>query len=176
MGFLFSPLFWGIVIVVFGLAVILKAVFHIDLPLFRIFFGLILVYVGVRILVGGKFHPGFTTKGNQTFFGAGEMKYDGQQREFTSAFSSAVVDLKNLESETQPIQVNTVFGRTVVHLPKGVDVKIEVNTAFGATLLPGGQMAPNFGETQWRAKPTSKEAKALIQVKTVFGQTVLESD
>lgn len=173
MGFLFSPVFWGSVIVLFGLAIILKAVFHIDLPLFRICFGIVLIYIGVRILAGGKMTPGFQS-GNQTIFGNGEMKYDGSKREFTTAFANSLVDLKNLEADPQPIHIHTVFGRTVVKMPKGADVKVETSTAFGATVLPGGQMAANFGDSEWRGKNNGKEARAVVQVKTVFGQTVLE--
>ena len=52
MGFLSSGIFWGTIVVIFGISMLLKAVFHIDLPVFRILLGLIVIYFGLRLITG----------------------------------------------------------------------------------------------------------------------------
>lgn len=38
MPFLFSGLFWGVMLVLFGASMILRAIFNLDIPIFRIVF------------------------------------------------------------------------------------------------------------------------------------------
>ncbi|MBN8215299.1 MAG: hypothetical protein J0L75_01595 [Spirochaetes bacterium] len=176
MGFLFSAAFWGVIIILFGLAVILKAVFHIDLPIFRILFGVLLIYVGARIIAGGRWLTGGVSTGHSNVFGSGEMKYDGDSREYSCVFSSSTVNLKDLPAEgaANPIRTSTVFGKSVILLPKNLDLTVQIHTAFGSTLLPDGTQAPNFGDTLLRTKPGAPGTpKTRLEVNTVFGQTVL---
>ena len=43
MGFLFSGVFWGGVLVLLGISIIIKVVFHIDIPVFRVVVALVLI-------------------------------------------------------------------------------------------------------------------------------------
>mgnify|MGYP003990967287 FL=1 len=52
MPFLFSGLFWGVMLVLFGASMILRAVFNLDIPIFRIIFALVIIYFGVKLLLG----------------------------------------------------------------------------------------------------------------------------
>ena len=56
MEFLASGVFWGSVIILFGVSIILNAVFGISIPVFRVVLALILIYFGIKILAGGAFH------------------------------------------------------------------------------------------------------------------------
>lgn len=179
MGFLFSAAFWGVIIILFGLAVILKAVFHVDLPIFRILFGVLLIYVGARIIVGGRWFSGPVATGNANVFGSGEMKWDAQSREYSCIFANSTVNLKDLPADgvASPIRTSTVFGKSMVLLPKNLDATIQIHTAFGSTVLPDGTQAPNFGDTLLRTKPGSTGTpKVRLEVNTVFGQTVLVTE
>ena len=68
MGFLFSGIFWGVILILLGLAMIIKVVFNVSLPIFRIVFAIIFVYIGFKILVGG-FGGGIKTEKNDVVFG-----------------------------------------------------------------------------------------------------------
>ncbi|MDD2331344.1 MAG: hypothetical protein PHI68_01685, partial [Candidatus Cloacimonetes bacterium] len=51
MSIFFGNMFWGILIILLGLSLILKD-FNINIPLFKIFFGLIIILFGIKLLIG----------------------------------------------------------------------------------------------------------------------------
>jgi hypothetical protein len=56
-NFLSSGAFWGVVIVLVGVGLILREVFHIQFPFLRLLFGLLLIYWGVKIIYQGFTNP-----------------------------------------------------------------------------------------------------------------------
>ena len=50
--FMFSAVFWGVIVVIVGLSIILRA-FGIKIPVMSVMFGLLFVYIGMSILTGG---------------------------------------------------------------------------------------------------------------------------
>ncbi len=55
MSFVFSSLFWGLIVILIGISIIVKAVFKIDIPVFRMVFAFLLIYWGVKIMFGDVF-------------------------------------------------------------------------------------------------------------------------
>jgi hypothetical protein len=51
---LFGGIFWGVILIVLGITVLLNAVLHISIPIFSILFALLLCYIGVRLLTGRR--------------------------------------------------------------------------------------------------------------------------
>ena len=172
--FLFSGVFWGCFIVLLGVAVVLKAVFHIDLPIFSIFWGLFLVAVGVSLIMGGRLVGKGIRSDSAIVFGSGELRYEPAITEYSVVFSSGRTDLGKAPEGGSGLKVNAVFARNEVILPAKIDALLVIHTAFGATTLPDGSDASHFGETSWRTKPGAKGApKWRIEINTVFGQTEL---
>ncbi len=67
MGFLASGVFWGSVIILFGISIILNSVFGISIPVFKIVLALILIYFGISILAGKAFNvPKVSTINDKT--------------------------------------------------------------------------------------------------------------
>lgn len=52
MNLLFGPLYWGILLVVFGILLLLKGLKVINLPLLRIFIAVVVITFGIRLLFG----------------------------------------------------------------------------------------------------------------------------
>jgi len=78
-----------VVIVLVGFTVILKVVFHVDIPLFRIVFVLCLIYFGVKVLVGG-FNSG---KDKPTvLFVESQMEVRESDNEYTVVFGNLVIE------------------------------------------------------------------------------------
>jgi predicted tellurium resistance membrane protein TerC len=44
----------GILFLLIGLSILLKAVFHIDIPVVRTAFALFIIYIGFKMLLGGS--------------------------------------------------------------------------------------------------------------------------
>jgi hypothetical protein len=49
-GILMSGVFWGSVLILLGLSVIIEHVFHINIPVFKMVFACLLIYLGIRLL------------------------------------------------------------------------------------------------------------------------------
>lgn len=48
----FDELFFGILLIAFGIATILKAIFKFNIPVWPLFGGIALIYAGTQLLVG----------------------------------------------------------------------------------------------------------------------------
>jgi len=170
MGFLFSGVFWGIIVVLLGLSIILNVVAGVKIPFFRIFFGLLLIYWGVSLLIGAR----FGRSGTAVFSDASIKATSAGKQDVI--FGRAVIDLSGivLKEGVNRYEVNTVFGASVIKLDPAMPVKVVASSAFAGVKLPdGGNVA--FGESTWRS-PNLKEDSTYLLVKTdvVFGGTEVE--
>jgi predicted membrane protein len=165
-GLFFGGLFWGILISLIGLSIILKYAFNIDLHMIRLFFGIIIVLLGLRIVIGqtGNHH-------SATIKTQGYHHYDG---ECNVVFSSRTIDLTRIpENGKLPGEISVVFGSATVILPDSMNLEVSSTTVFGTTILPDRSYA-GFGEDRYtiRNNPTAPLQK--IETNTVFGKLVFE--
>lgn len=170
MGFLSSGVFWGAVVILLGLSIILKEVFHIHIPVFRVLLGVFLLYLGARIIAGG-FGRNWGS-GDSAVFGNAHMKYDSDKRDYSIVFGSGTIDLTNVRSviENRKIEVNVVFGNGMVRINDSIPLVIKSSTAFGATIMPNNNSAA-FGETRYTS-PSYVEGQPHLTLETnaVFGK------
>ena len=167
MGFLFSGVFWGVVLIVLGLSVIINMVFHIHIPLFRILFALLVIYVGIRILAGGGFHP-FMPDKNTVMFGETTVN-ELLLKQYNVIFGKGNFDLTKAKPVEGTVELNTIFGAVEVVLPAGVPAKVAADAVFAGAQLPDGSTV-SFGSSVWKT-PGYDESKPHISIKAsvVFG-------
>jgi len=127
-GLYFGGLFWGILISLIGFSIVLKYAFHINIPFVRIFFGIIIILFGLKLIVGStgkaKTHNNNTLKNIHfseecnIIFSSGTIDLTGYleqsklPKEISVVFGNAIVlvpDSLNLE-----ITSTTVFGSTIL--------------------------------------------------------------
>jgi predicted membrane protein len=172
MGFMFSGLFWGVVVVLLGLTIIINVAFGVKIPLFRIVFGLILIYWGVSLIAGSSFRSRSTTA-----FSDSEIRPTKAVGKHDIIFGKGVIDLSNvsLSDRVNRYEVNTVFGSSVIRLNPTMPVKVVVSSAFAGARLPDGNTMA-FGEYTYRS-PNLKEDSAYLLVKAsvVFGGLEVEN-
>ena len=171
MSFVSSGLFWGAIVVLIGLTIILNGVMGIRIPIIRIVFGLLLIYWGVSMLAGARFGRGSTA-----VFSDSEIKATSAGKQDV-IFGRGVIDLRGivLKEGINRYEVNTVFGASVIKLDPAMPVKVVASSAFAGVKLPdGGNVA--FGESTWRS-PNLKEDSTYLLVKTnvAFGGTEIEA-
>ena len=145
-----SSLFWGILLILIGLSLVVKIVFNIDFPIFKIVIAFIFIYIGLRIMFGNSFRfiSEHKTKTDVVF---GESKFtkveDGM--EYNVVFSKGNFDFRDVvlkqEGPTK-IKISTVFGGAHIILNKDMPVQIKVNAAFAGAHLPDGT-TESFGST-----------------------------
>lgn len=173
MTFLASGVFWGIVILLIGGSVILKATTGLKIPVVRIVFGLILVYWGVRVIAGGFVNG---SKKHDAVFGEAKIATGTPEKKYTTVFGSSRIDLGAVKLDTKPVTVDTdtVFGSTRIVIPKGIPVSVKVDAVFASATLPDGSSV-SFGSRVYKSTNYVKDKPALkIKADVVFGELVVK--
>ena len=68
-----AGVFWGALLIVIGLTLIIRFVFNVDFPVFRVILALFIIYIGLRILIGGFGLFRFETSANDVLFNEKEF-------------------------------------------------------------------------------------------------------
>jgi len=167
MGFLSSGIFWGTIVVIFGISMLLKAVFHIDLPVFRILLGLIVIYFGLRLITGWH---GCSAETSASF---SETKAASQnlKGEYNVAFGKSTIDLSDtdLSGGGRTLKLGTTFGETVILVDKNTPIDMHVDSIFSGVNMPDGNTAA-MGSLVYRS-PAYKEGNNCLNIKAdvIFG-------
>lgn len=173
MGFLLSGLFWGVIVVLIGLSIIINATTGLKIPLFRIILGLLVLYLGCTILFGATFRG----KGKRTTaFDSRQVKVTELDREYNVLFGRSVVDLTGTELKPGPnrVEVNTVFGAGVIRLDSKTPARVKVSAAFAGARLPDGSSI-SFGEHTWRSANWNEDSTRLeVEASAVFSGLEVE--
>lgn len=168
---LVSPVFWGIVIVFFGLSIIIKEFTGFNIPVFKIVAGLFFIWIGVRILNKG-FYNDRTRRGGDVVFGSSRMNYEDGRREYNIVFGNGSVDLSHMAASSigQDVEVNIVFGNGQMLVPDSLPVKMEINTAFASAVTPE-RHAGVFGSFIYTSPAYRQNAPFVnIEANVVFGK------
>ncbi len=171
MNFMFSGLFWGLMLILIGLSVILKSVFHINLPIVRIIFALILIYWGVTLLSNKKSKDNDET----IMFKDSSILIEEAESEKTIIFGSGKINLSDiiLTDENYHLKVNVIFGSGVVYVPKDFPAIIKVSAVFGEGRLPDGSTEV-FGDSVYKSPDYDRSIPHLIlDLDVVFGSGVV---
>jgi predicted membrane protein len=170
MGFIFSGVFWGSILILLGLSVIFRIVFNVHIPLFRVIFALVIIYFGIRILAGGSWCRG-NCSSNTVFFNEARSDLTGDSKEYNIVFGKGIVDLtdSSLVLQKKRISITTVFGSGEIRVNHDVPAIVRVTSAFSGARMPDGNMI-SFGEYVYKTKSYSDKSDFVrIDAKVVFG-------
>jgi predicted membrane protein len=175
-----TSLFWGILLILIGLSLILKIVFNVEFSVFRVVIAFLLIYLGIRLFIGKDFSlfPKFS-KDTETVFSEKTIHHVDNNKEYHVIFGSGKFDLRDLplpDSGSIHIKLNTVFGGSQVTLNPGTPVQINSNTVFGGTKMPDGNTSA-FGSLDYTSDSAKKaKPKLYIETNTVFGGTLIKTN
>jgi predicted membrane protein len=153
-----GSLFWGIVLIIVGLSLIVKVVFHIDFPIIKVLFAFFFIFLGIKILVGGWGSHIFRSGPNDVVFGQGKFVHENVvPKEQNVIFGNGSIDFRRINMNALPaeIEINTVFSGCEVLLKKDLPVKIKIDAAMSGVSLPNNNttvlgsafyQSPNFNE------------------------------
>ncbi|REK48910.1 MAG: hypothetical protein DWQ48_08505 [Bacteroidetes bacterium] len=169
MSFLSSATFWGIIIILLGVSIILKEVFHIQFPFFRVIIGLLLIYWGIKVISGSTWK---SRSSSSAVFGEQEMKYSSDEKEYGFVFGTGTVDLFKAEVPVQnkKIEVGVVFGNATLILNDSIPAIVEMSTVFGAVNAPGRSVAMIGNSNYTTAAYKSDQPAYRIEAGAVFGK------
>jgi len=164
-------IFWGIVVILIGLSILINVIFHVNIPLLKILLGLFFIYLGIKIIFGiPACGFGWKTDKDAVFH---ESDFSGipPAGEYNAIFGKAVIDLTRtpLTEPVTRLKIAAVFGSAEVRLNREVPVKILANTAFGNVRLPD-RSSGGFGTVSWTSDHFQEQEKHLaLQADAVFG-------
>jgi len=160
MGIFFGNLFWGILLVLWGVSMILKG-FGVSIPLAKIFFAVIIILFGVKLLIGGSWRVKSS--------GIKSTSYSSDKTEYTTIFASQNIDLKHIKPGNKPIEVTVVFGSAYVELPSDVVFEVQPTTVFGSMITPKHSHY-GFGDDHQVFNEGSSGEKVFIEANSIFGR------
>ncbi|OGS20524.1 MAG: hypothetical protein A2252_09705 [Elusimicrobia bacterium RIFOXYA2_FULL_39_19] len=178
--FLFSGIFWGAVLILLGISVILKVAFNINIPVFKIGVGLVFIYIGIRMITGGFFGQDWCcrTDRNSEMFGEFKTQYTPERKEYNVVFGKSILDLSEIKLQESPAAVksSTVFGETIIKVKQDIPVMIIVSSAFAGAKMPDGTVL-SFGNYTYKSKAYKDGEKFLkLEADVVFGSLVIEEN
>lgn len=173
MGFLFTPVFWGGVLVLWGCAIVLNVLFHLNIPVFRILIGLIIVFAGIQLLVGwqGKSWCSVQNDEHNVIFSKSTIKATPLTKEYNIVFSNSELNVTepNPEWVNSKLEVNTVFGAGFIIINPEIPVKIVTTAAFGRIITPDNQQSVIGDHVYQTPALKDNQPYLLIEANVVFG-------
>jgi len=171
-------LFWGVLLILIGLAAIFRVVFNVHL--FGVLFALFLIFIGISMLVGKpwmfKVHRGE----NDILFGERTFREQPKDNsEYNVIFGKSVYDFRDIAfSDSTPVRIklNTVFGNTVIRIRRSTPVMIKSDAVFASTAMPDGNSVA-FGSIQYSTDTFAVNLYHLyIEAPVVFGAVQVIAD
>ncbi|MFY9177173.1 MAG: hypothetical protein WBI74_05400 [Caldicoprobacterales bacterium] len=157
--------FWGILLIGIGILLILKYQFKLNISMPRIIIGVLFIAMGVSALMGG-----FVVKNrSDMFFSDGKVEIVDPEKEYNVVFGNMVIDLSTISIDElrDNIQINTIFGNTLIKVNPEISTVIKISSAFGSGNTPDGSTIV-FGDHTYR---TGEGTPALvIEANVVFGK------
>lgn len=166
MEFMVSKAFWGIVVILIGVSIVLNGVFKIDFPVFKVLIALFFIFIGVRILLSSF---GVTTQSN-IMSDQKVVVNSLENTKYDVVFGSQVIDLTHADLPDNGdvhVECNVVFGSMKVLVPKDMNTKIKSNAVFGSVKSPGGKET-SFGSNTYE-EGTANTPWLHMEVNAVFG-------
>jgi predicted membrane protein len=174
MSFVSSGLFWGVIIILIGLSIILKEVFHIHFPFLRVLFGVLLIYWGIKVISGNSWK---SNKGNTSVFSSGNINYSRLEKEYNIVFGKGNIDLfkADIPSENTKLEMNVVFGSADLILNDSVPAMVQMNSVFG-NVRSADRQTGGFGSGVFTTPAYSQDKPHyLIEANAVFGNINIDS-
>ena len=169
MRFLSSGVFWGFIIILFGIVILIKTVFHINIPFFRILIGILIILFGISFIVGTV-----SQRKRETVFGDYNFNSGTIQKEYNIVFSKAAMDVANFDFSNyngEFIKINSTFSKLEIYLSRNFQYEIRADSVFGVVSLPNGENV-SFGNIARLENAENGELKRInLHVSSVFGET-----
>ncbi len=175
-----AGLFWGILIILIGISIIIRVLFNVDFPIFKILLGFLFLYLGLKILTGSFGFKGFKGEENDVIFGEKIFSEiaDEENPEYNVLCGKGTFDFReiNLSEKSTKIKINTVFGGSVIKIKKDTPLKIKADAVFAGAKLPNGNTAA-FGTTFYQSENFKEDSNHLfLKVDVVFGGVEVETE
>lgn len=168
MKFLFTGIFFGTLLVLWGISLILEAIFGISIPVLRVGFALILIYAGL-ILIKGMYEA---HNQKAIFFSQESVKADthATQQQYKIVFGQGTIDLSSLDTtmaETINVQIYTLFGKAVIKLDPETPTIINATSIASSVSFPDKTIV-SLGNYRYTSGSNDQKPKVIVDATAVF--------
>ncbi len=165
-----AGVFWGALLIFIGLALIIRFVFNVEFPVFKVLFAMFFIYIGLRILFGsfGLFH--FETGPDDVIFNEREFYRPENNKEYNIVFGKGNFDFTDIDLSqgNVSVKIGTVFGASEIRIDRDMPVKITADAVFSGAELPDGNTAV-FGTSSYLSESFNPDSNHLkIKLDVVF--------
>jgi len=171
-GFLFSRLFWGLILICWGGVLIIEKLFKVNIPMGRFILAFILVYCGIYIITARSCRKSHAPSKAKVVI---TNTQNDKTNEYSTVFGSSIIDLRAIKDIDKEIDISTVFGTTEIWLSDQYAYNITDDTVFGVTELPPKDTAfYGLGSNTSTIGDPDNANIVSIHINTVFGRSVVE--
>lgn len=166
-GFFFTEVFWGSVLILLGISMIIKTIFGIDIPIVRTVFAVLLIYAGITMIstIGSK-HKNTT---NITF--AEKTIIPEKVDNFYSVmFGKGIIDLTHLHDldEILNVKIDVISGQATLKINRRIPTELHTKTNFGNAEFPDNTSISS-GSYVYRNYAGQGEPSVKVHANVVFG-------
>lgn len=175
MNILFSEVYWGSLIILAGVLLIVKNVFHVEIPVLGIIFPIIIITLGVSLLTGFKGH---STDSQRAIFSESNVTADSSNAEYSVVFGKGVYDLRGIKptDKNVKIEINSVFSSAFVKVDPTTPMRIKIESAFAGGNVVNGKVAA-FGDNVYRSASFNENMPFVdVEAHVVFGSLEVRED
>jgi predicted membrane protein len=165
MKFLFTSLFFGTLLILWGLSLIIEAIFGISLPIIKVAFAFLLIYAGILLIKG--LYPSENQK--TIFFGS--EKIHTVYSQYKIVLGEGVIDLRDMklaDHEHSHMKVYTLMGNTIIKLNPEIPTLVYANSVLSAVNFPDKTMV-SFGSYTYESDKKTEKPRIIIDTTTALG-------
>jgi len=169
--------FWGILLVIIGISMIIRIVFKIEIPIFRVIFAFFLIFIGIKVLIGGFRNNSSEIPENTVFNESNSSFQQNLPKEQNVIFGRNFIDLRKFDEKSLPaeMEINTIFGSGEVIIRKDMNVRIKVDAAFAGAEMPNNNTSA-FGSTVYESPGFDPQKPyLLLKINVVFGSIQIKA-
>jgi predicted membrane protein len=166
-----TAIFWGIVLILVGLGMVLKVIFKVDFPIFKVLIAFLFIYIGIKMLIGNFGIFGCNMGNDDAVFGKSYIEgIDENRSEYNAVFGKTTINLRDVViTEKTKIEVNAIFGGVELRIDKEMPLKVKVDVVFGGADLPDGGTG-GFGTSVYTSKNFNPDEPYLfVRANIIFG-------
>jgi predicted membrane protein len=160
--------FYGILLLVLGAIILVRYIFKIELPVFKISLGLLLILIGVSFFTNNPEKDSEIT----VIFGNKTIQVVNPEKNYTLLFAKGTVDLSKIppRSGVQKIKINTIFSSGTILTASQVPTLVKMNSAFSVAEMPDSSKI-SLGNCKYATASYKKELPSVeVEARVVFGQ------
>ncbi len=171
-----AGIFWGIILVIIGLGIIIRVVFNIHFPIFKFLVAFFFIFIGLRILLGSFGLFRWEAKETDILFKEERVRPE-DKKEYNVIFSSGEFDLRDIDLGlgNYQVKVNTIFGGTIIKVNEGTPLRIDVDAVFASAKLPKGNSAVIGSSLYTNEAYVEGDNYLFIKADVVFGSVEVKT-